>query len=52
MMVTPAVIAHAAKLGVIWSIQPQMAEAGRSDLTLMTYGETMMNKSLDRKSVV
>ncbi|MBI4482430.1 MAG: amidohydrolase family protein [Acidobacteria bacterium] len=46
MMISPEVIERAAKLGIIWSIQPQMAEGPRSDLTAMTYGETITNRWL------
>ncbi|MBI4483105.1 MAG: amidohydrolase family protein [Acidobacteria bacterium] len=44
MMVSPEIINQAAKLGIIWSVQPQMAEGPRSDLTAMTYGETIANQ--------
>ena len=46
MMVSPEVIRRAAKLGIIWSAQPQMAESPRGDLTMMTYGETVVNEWL------
>ncbi|MDA2934277.1 amidohydrolase family protein [Acidobacteria bacterium AH-259-D05] len=46
MMVSPEIITRAAKLGIIWSVQPQMAESPRSDLTMMTYGERVANEWL------
>lgn len=46
MMVSPKIIEQAAKLGIIWSVQPQMAEGPRSDLMAMTYGETIAHKWL------
>ncbi|MBI4481298.1 MAG: amidohydrolase family protein [Acidobacteria bacterium] len=46
MMVSPEIIKRAIKLGIIWSVQPQMAEGTRSDLTAMTYGETVANRWL------
>jgi predicted amidohydrolase YtcJ len=44
MMVSPDVIQQAAKLGIIWSIQPKMGEGTRGDLTAMTYGEPIANR--------
>lgn len=46
MMVSPEIIQRAAKLGIIWSVQPQMLESPRSDLTMMTYGERIANEWL------
>ena len=46
MMVSPEIIQRAAKLGIIWSLQPQMFEGPRSDLTMMTYGEKIANEWL------
>ncbi len=46
MMVSPEIIKRAARLGIIWSVQPQMAQGPRSDLTSMTYGETIAHQWL------
>lgn len=46
MMISPKVIERAKSLGIIWSVNPQMAEGPRSDLTMMTYGETIADEWL------
>jgi len=46
MMISPEIIQRAAKLEIIWSVQPQMMEGPRSDLTMMTYGERIANEWL------